>query len=59
MILVGKEFKKVCEELGVDKFEIVDSLNETFNSQLSILNSKLILLKGSNGIGLYKLIPYL
>lgn len=59
VILVGKEFKKVCEELGVDKFEIVDSLNETFNSQLSILNSKLILLKGSNGIGLYKLIPYL
>ncbi len=59
VILVGNEFKKVCEELGVDKFEIVDSLNETFNSQLSILNSKLILLKGSNGIGLYKLIPCL
>ena len=57
--LVGKEFEKACKKLGVDKFEIINSLNETFNSKLSTLNSQLILLKGSNGIGLYKLIPYL
>ena len=59
IILVGKEFKKACEMLGVNKFEIIESLGDDFKSQLSILNSKLILLKGSNGIGLYKLIPYL
>ncbi len=59
IILVGKEFKKACETLGVNKFEIIESLGDDFNSQLSTLNSQLILLKGSNGIGLYKLIPYL
>ncbi len=59
IILVGKEFKKACETLGVNKFEIIESLGDDFKSQLSDLNSQLILLKGSNGIGLYKLIPYL
>ena len=59
IILVGKEFKKACETLGVNKFEIIESLGDDFKSQLSVLNSQLILLKGSNGIGLYKLIPYL
>ena len=59
IILVGKEFKKACEALDMNKFEIVDSLNDDFKAQLSSLNSQLILLKGSNGIGLYKLIPYL
>ena len=59
IILVGKEFKKACEALDVNKFEIIDSLDDDFKSQLSTLNSQLILLKGSNGIGLYKLIPYL
>lgn len=57
--LVGKEFKRACETLGVNKFEIVDSLDDDFKSQISNFNSQLILLKGSNGIGLYKLIPYL
>ena len=74
IILVGKEFEKACDKLGVrseelgvnSKFSIFNSqlstLNSqlsTLNSQLSTLNSQLILLKGSNGIGLYKLIPYL
>ena len=59
IILVGKEFKKACETLGVNKFEIIESLGDDFKSQLSVLSSQLILLKGSNGIGLYKLIPYL
>ena len=59
VILVGKELKKACESLDMNKFEIVDSLNDDFKAQLSSLNSQLILLKGSNGIGLYKLIPYL
>jgi UDP-N-acetylmuramoyl-tripeptide--D-alanyl-D-alanine ligase len=59
IILVGKELKKACEALNVNKFEIIDSLDDDFKSQLSTLNSQLILLKGSNGIGLYKLIPYL
>ena len=59
IILVEKEFKKACETLGVNKFEIIESLGDDFKSQLSVLNSQLILLKGSNGIGLYKLIPYL
>ncbi len=59
IILVGKEFKKACETLDVNKFEIIESLGDDFKSQLSVLNSQLILLKGSNGIGLYKLIPYL
>ena len=59
IILVGKELKKACEELDVNKFVIIDSLDDNFKSQLLTLNSQLILLKGSNGIGLYKLIPYL
>ena len=67
IILVGKEFEKACnhlgirnEELGVNsQFSIFNFQLSTLNSQLSTLNSQLILLKGSNGIGLYKLIPYL
>ena len=67
IILVGKEFEKACDKLGVrseelgvnSKFSIFNSQLSTLNSQLSTLNSQLILLKGSNGIGLYKLIPYL
>ncbi len=67
IILVGKEFEKACDKLGVrseelgvnSKFSIFNSQLLTLNSQLSTLNSQLILLKGSNGIGLYKLIPYL
>ena len=67
IILVGKEFEKACDKLGVrseelgvnSKFSIFNFQLSTLNSQLSTLNSQLILLKGSNGIGLYKLIPYL
>ena len=67
IILVGKEFEKACDKLGVrseelgvnSKFSIFNSQLLTLNSQLSTLNSQLILLKGSNGIGLYKLIPLL
>ena len=67
VILVGKEFEKACNQLGIrseelgvnSQFSIFNSQFSTLNSQLSTLNSKLILLKGSNGIGLYKLIPYL
>ena len=67
VILVGKEFEKACNQLGIrseelgvnSRFSIFNSQFSTLNSQLSTLNSKLILLKGSNGIGLYKLIPYL
>ena len=74
IILVGKEFEKACNQLGIrseelgvnsqfsilnSQFSTVNSQFSTLNSQFSTLNSKLILLKGSNGIGLYKLIPYL
>ena len=74
IILVGKEFEKACNKLGVNvekigvdsqlptfnsQFSILNSQFSILNSQLSTLNSQLILLKGSNGIGLYKLIPYL
>ena len=67
IILVGKEFEKACNQLGVNvekigvdsQLSILNSQFSTLNSQLSTLNSQLILLKGSNGIGLYKLIPYL
>ena len=67
VILVGKEFEKACNQLGIrseelgvnSQFSIFSSQLSILNSQLSTLNSKLILLKGSNGIGLYKLIPYL
>ena len=87
IILVGKEFEKACNQLGIRNeelgvksqfycqrlkdlrfsiFNFIAKDSKTFgsqlsilNSQLSTLNSQLILLKGSNGIGLYKLIPYL
>ena len=67
VILVGKEFEKACNQLGIrneelgvnSRFSIFNSQFSTLNSQLSTLNSQLILLKGSNVIGLYKLIPYL
>ena len=59
VILVGKEFKAACVSLGVNQFEMVDSLDDNFKSQVSNFKFQLILLKGSNGIGLYKLIPYL
>ena len=67
IVLVGKEFEKVCDKLGIrsrvqgddSRFLIFSSRSSELESQLSTLNSQLILLKGSNGIGLYKLIPYL
>ena len=67
IILVGNEFEKASNKLGVrseelginSKFSIFNSQLSTLNFQLSTLNSQLILLKGSNGIGLYKLIPLL
>ena len=63
IILVGKEFSKCsmhnaqCTING--RFKFFESKSEELEAQLSVLNSQLILLKGSNGIGLYKLIPYL
>ena len=59
IILVGKEFKAACVSLGVNQFEMVDSLDDNFKFQISNFKFQFILLKGSNGIGLYKLIPYL
>ena len=67
IVLVGKEFEKACDKLGIrsrgqgddSRFLIFSSRSSELESQLSTLNSQLILLKGSNGIGLYKLIPYL
>ena len=60
IILVGGEFAKASDKLDIDsRFSIFNSRSAELESQLSILNSQLILLKGSNGIGLYKLIPYL
>ena len=72
IILVGKEFSKCTmhnvqpmvlslgEKCTVDgRFKFFESKSEELEAQLSVLNSRLILLKGSNGIGLYKLIPYL
>lgn len=60
IILVGGEFAKASDKLDVDsRFSIFNSRSAELESQLSTLNSQLILLKGSNGIGLYKLIPYL
>ena len=60
IILVGGEFAKASDKLDIDsRFSIFNSRSAELESQLSTLNSQLILLKGSNGIGLYKLIPYL
>lgn len=60
IILVGGEFVKASDKLDIDsRFSIFNSRSAELESQLSTLNSQLILLKGSNGIGLYKLIPYL
>ena len=60
IILVGGEFAKASDKLDVDsRFSIFNYRSAELESQLSTLNSQLILLKGSNGIGLYKLIPYL
>ena len=48
------------EKCTIDgRFKFFESKSEELEAQLSVLNSQLILLKGSNGIGLYKLIPYL
>ncbi|MBO5086817.1 MAG: UDP-N-acetylmuramoyl-tripeptide--D-alanyl-D-alanine ligase [Paludibacteraceae bacterium] len=66
IILVGKEFKAAYSRdaincVSADKdicvFDSQASLLET--QCIASLQSQLILLKGSNGIGLYKLIPYL
>ena len=73
VILVGKEFCKCTmhdaqptvlslgEKCTIDnRFVVYESLNALLESQcVETLQSQLILLKGSNGIGLYKLIPYL
>ena len=66
IILVGKEFKAAYSRdaincVSADKdicvFDSQASLLET--QCIASLQSRLILLKGSNGIGLYKLLPYL
>ena len=73
VILVGKEFCKCTmhdaqptvlslgEKCTIDnRFVVYESLDALLKSQcVESLQSQLILLKGSNGIGLYKLIPYL
>ena len=73
VILVGKEFCKctmhnaqpavlsIGEKCTIDnRFVVYESLDALLESQcVETLQSQLILLKGSNGIGLYKLIPYL
>ena len=73
VILVGKEFCKCTmhdaqptvlslgEKCTIDnRFVVYESLNALLESQcVETLQSQLILLKGSNGIGLYKLISYL
>ena len=73
VILVGKEFCKCTmhdaqptvlsfgEKYTIDnRFVVYESLDALLESQsVETLQSQLILLKGSNGIGLYKLIPYL
>ena len=73
VILVGKEFCKCTmhdaqptvlslgEKCTIDnRFVVYESLDALLESQcVESLQSRLILLKGSNGIGLYKLIPYL
>ena len=64
VILVGKEFCKCTmhdAKFTIDnRFVAYESLEALLESQcVESLQSQLILLKGSNGIGLYKLIPYL
>ena len=64
VILVGKEFCKCTmhdAKFTIDnRFVVYESLDALLESQcVETLQSQLILLKGSNGIGLYKLIPYL
>ena len=64
VILVGKEFCKCTmhnAQFTIDnRFVVYESLDALLESQcVESLQSQLILLKGSNGIGLYKLIPYL
>ena len=64
VILVGKEFCKCTmhdARCTIDnRFVVYESLDALLESQcVETLQSQLILLKGSNGIGLYKLIPYL
>ena len=64
VILVGKEFCKCTihnSQFTIDnRFVVYESLDALLESQcVESLQSQLILLKGSNGIGLYKLIPYL
>ena len=64
VILVGKEFSQFIihnSQFIIDSrfvaYESLEVLLETQN--IASMQSQLILLKGSNGIGLYKLIPYL
>ena len=64
VILVGKEFSQFIihnSQCIIDSrfvaYESLEVLLETQN--IASMQSQLILLKGSNGIGLYKLIPYL
>ena len=64
VIFVGKEFSQFIihnSQFIIDSrfvaYESLEALLETQN--IASMQSQLILLKGSNGIGLYKLIPYL
>ena len=63
IVLIGDEFEKAYKQCMVNdsRFETLkkSEVNESFHARLAALQSQLILLKGSNGIGLYKLIPYL
>lgn len=63
IVLIGDEFEKASKQCMVNdsRFETLkkSEVNESFHARLAVLQSQLILLKGSNGIGLYKLIPYL
>lgn len=64
IILVGKEFSKCIThnaQCTIDtRFVVYESLDAMLETQcIASLQSQLVLLKGSNGIGLYKLIPYL
>ena len=64
VILVGKEFSQFIihnSQFIIDsRFVAYESLEALLEMQnIASMQSQLILLKGSNGIGLYKLIPYL
>ena len=63
IVLIGDEFEKAYKQCMVNdsRFETLkkSEVNESFHARFAALQSQLILLKGSNGIGLYKLIPYL